>query len=53
MFEILNVNAENVDEYGFFCMRSKPKSKGYQNKLAWMKKRFKEGLKVKILLERR
>ncbi|MFP3723296.1 GNAT family N-acetyltransferase [Niallia circulans] len=51
MFEILNVNAENVDEYGFFCMRSKPKSKGYQNKLAWLKERFKDGLKVKILLE--
>ncbi len=51
MVEIIDVNAENVNKYGFFCMRSKPKSDGYQNKLRWLKGRFKEGLKLKIIQE--
>lgn len=32
-------------------MRSKPKSRGYQNKLSWLKERLEEGLKLKILEE--
>lgn len=51
MVEIIDVNAENVDQYGFFCMRSKPKSDDYQKKLNWVKERFKEGLKIKIIQE--
>ncbi|MCL6603652.1 MAG: GNAT family N-acetyltransferase [Paenibacillus sp.] len=51
MFEIIDVHNGNVDEKGFFCMRSKPKSKGYQNKLAWLKQRFQEDLKLKIIEE--
>ncbi|WP_397538627.1 GNAT family N-acetyltransferase [Rummeliibacillus pycnus] len=51
MVEIIDVNAENVDKYGFFCMRSKPKSDGYQKKLNWVKERLKEGLKIKIIQE--
>ncbi len=43
--EILDVNEGNVDKAGFFCAMSKPESKGYQEKLAWVKKRFCEGLK--------
>jgi L-amino acid N-acyltransferase YncA len=51
MIEIVDVNEQNIDEKGFFCMRSKPKSKGYQNKLAWLQKRFNDGLKLKIIEE--
>ncbi|WP_010275336.1 GNAT family N-acetyltransferase [Paenibacillus senegalensis] len=51
MIHIVDVTEENVEAKGFFCMRSKPKSQGYQNKLAWLKKRLREGLKLKILEE--
>ncbi|MEC0240315.1 YoaP domain-containing protein [Paenibacillus dokdonensis] len=51
MINIVEVNNENIEEKGFFCMRSKPKSRGYQNKLSWLKERLEEGLKLKILEE--
>lgn len=47
--EILDVNASNVDEVGFFCAMSKPQSAGYQEKLAWVKDRFSEGLRIKLI----
>lgn len=47
--EILDVDATNVDELGFFCYMSKRKSEGYQRKLAWVKERFGEGLRIKLL----
>ncbi|MCB2197931.1 hypothetical protein KQI63_00905 [bacterium] len=47
--EILDVNVSNVDELGFFCYMSKKKSEGYQRKLAWVKERFAEGLRIKLL----
>ena len=47
--KIIDVNASNVDETGFFCCMSKRKSVGYQNKLSWLKDRFAEGLKIKML----
>lgn len=37
-FEIMDVTLENVDELGFFCYMSKPKTPGYARKLAWVKK---------------
>ncbi len=46
---ILDVNETNVDELGFFCYMSKRKSEGYKRKLAWVKERFKEGLRIKML----
>lgn len=49
--EILTVDATNVDQYGFFCYKSKPKSEGYRRKLEWLKQRFSEGMKIKILYE--
>ncbi|BBH19414.1 acetyltransferase [Paenibacillus baekrokdamisoli] len=49
MIEIIDVNADNVEETGFFCMRSKPKTVGYQQKLHWLKERFSEGLKLKVI----
>jgi ribosomal protein S18 acetylase RimI-like enzyme len=48
---IIDVNTANVEETGFFCMRSKSKSDGYQRKLNWLKHRFTEGLRLKIVEE--
>ncbi len=48
---IVTVDAANVGEEGFFCYKSKPKSAGYQNKLAWLKSRLAEGMQIKILYE--
>ncbi|KPL04446.1 MAG: hypothetical protein AMJ90_01040 [candidate division Zixibacteria bacterium SM23_73_2] len=46
--EIINVDLSNISEYGIFCVRN-PKHQGYQAKLKWLKKRFSEGLKLKLL----
>lgn len=47
---IIEVNADNVSETGFFCYMSKRKTEGYQRKLRWLKERFAEGMKIKILV---
>ncbi len=47
-FKIITVDSQNVVEHGFFCVRNK-KHFGYQAKLAWLKQRFKEGLRIKLL----
>ncbi len=49
--EIVTVDAANVTQYGFFCYKSKPKSEGYHRKLDWLRQRFAEGMKVKIVYE--
>jgi ribosomal protein S18 acetylase RimI-like enzyme len=49
--EIVTVDAANVGEQGFFCYKSKPKSVGYGQKLDWLRQRFSEGLRIKILYE--
>lgn len=49
--QIVTVDATNVDEYGFFCYKSKPKSSGYRQKLAWLKERFSEGMAIKVVYE--
>ncbi|GAG17000.1 unnamed protein product, partial [marine sediment metagenome] len=49
-FKILEINEENVDKEGLFCKKSKKKEEGYQNKLKWIKERFKDGLKYKMLM---
>ena len=46
---LIDVNANNVSETGFFCCMSKKKSEGYRRKLDWLKLRFTEGLKIKML----
>jgi len=46
---IFEVDRENVSERGFFCYMSKRKSEGYQRKLKWLRDRFDEGLKIKML----
>ena len=49
-FKIIEINNENVEIEGLFCKKSKKKEDGYRNKLRWIKKRFNEGLKYKLLL---
>jgi GNAT superfamily N-acetyltransferase len=49
--EIVAVDAANVDEYGFFCYKSKPKSAGYAQKLSWLRERLAEGMRIQILHE--
>lgn len=46
---IVSVNKENVSNTGFFCYMSKKKTEGYQRKLRWLKDRFDEGMKIKML----
>ena len=50
MGKIIDINEENVDESELFCKKTKKKLVGYQNKVKWIKERFKEGLKYKLLL---
>jgi len=47
--EIIDVQARNVKETGFFCYMSKRKTEGWRRKLLWLKARFAEGLKIKML----
>lgn len=51
-YKIVDVNAANFDELGAFCVKSKKKSQGYKDKAEWMKKRFREGLRYKVLYVR-
>jgi hypothetical protein len=46
---IIDVTPENVDKTGFFCLMSRRKCDGYQRKLKWLKARFDEGLRIKML----
>lgn len=50
-FDIIAVDASNVDKTGFFCYMSKRKEPGYRQKRAWLAARFAEGLKIKIIHE--
>jgi N-acetylglutamate synthase-like GNAT family acetyltransferase len=47
--EIVDVNASNVDDLGFFCAMSKADQTGYKEKLAWVKERFQDGLRIKLI----
>jgi GNAT superfamily N-acetyltransferase len=49
-FRIVEINIENIEDLGLYCSRSKRKEKGYQNKLKWIRERFKEGLEYHVLL---
>ena len=46
---IIEVDDTNIDSRGFFCYMSKKKSIGYQRKLKWLKARFSEGMRIKLL----
>ena len=47
--EIAAVDAGSVDELGFFCYKSKPKSEGYHAKRAWLEQRFRTGLTLHLI----
>ena len=49
-YRIVEVDAENIDDIGLYCSRSKQKEEGYQRKVTWIKDRFKEGLEYRVLL---
>ena len=51
-YEIKTVDASNLDETGFFCYMSKRKEPGYIQKREWLRKRFDEGMRIKILHEK-
>jgi GNAT superfamily N-acetyltransferase len=49
-YKIVDLNETNINEYGAFCQQSKKDTKGYKDKFEWIKKRFKEGLHLKLLM---
>jgi GNAT superfamily N-acetyltransferase len=46
---IIDVRPSNVDETGFFCYMSRRKSEGFRRKLDWVRTRFDEGMRIKML----
>ncbi len=46
---LIDVNEDNVCDTGFFCYMSKRKSQGYRRKLDWLRLRFAEDMKIKML----
>jgi GNAT superfamily N-acetyltransferase len=49
-YKIVDVTPENLSRYDLFCQKSKAKEAGYRRKVAWFNERYKEGLRVKLLL---
>jgi hypothetical protein len=49
-YQIIEINEFNIEEYGLLCQKSKKKEEGYQNKISWIKERFREGMKYHLLL---
>lgn len=47
--KIIDVNAGNVEQAGFFCYMSRRKTEGFRQKLDWLKARFAEGMRIKML----
>jgi N-acetylglutamate synthase-like GNAT family acetyltransferase len=45
---LINVDAGNVEEEGFFCYMSKRGSEGHGNKMTWLQDRFAEGMRMKV-----
>jgi len=46
---ILEVTPADVERLGFFCKMSQRKNPGWLRKLRWLKARFSEGLRIRIL----
>ena len=49
-YRIVDVNERNIDTEGLLCFKSKKKTEGYKKKIEWIRNRFKEGLRAKLLL---
>lgn len=50
-YEIVSIDAANLERRGFFCYMSKRKTPGYRQKQDWLRARLAEGLRLKILHE--
>jgi L-amino acid N-acyltransferase YncA len=48
-YSIVAVDAGNVEKKGFFCLKNK-KHPGYIAKRAWLKERFAEGMRIKLIV---
>lgn len=48
---IHTIDPSNVDRYGFFCYKSKPKAYGFRHKRAWLEGSMAEGLRLKIIYD--
>ena len=49
--QIINVTPENAAEFGVGCVKDR-KHEGFGRKLAWFKKRYKEGLRLQQIADR-
>jgi GNAT superfamily N-acetyltransferase len=49
-YKIVDVSTENIDACGLLCFQSKKNTEGYRRKVEWVKQRFNEGLRIKLLL---
>lgn len=47
--DLITVTPANVAKTGFFCKMSARGKPGYEQKLAWLERRFEEGLQLRIL----
>lgn len=47
---IIRVTPENIDEFGIFCLKNR-KIQGFQDKMKWFNQNFKNGLRLKILMD--
>jgi L-amino acid N-acyltransferase YncA len=50
-YEIVDTNAENIGGCGF-CGRKDPNNEGHRRKSEWLRKRYPEGLRLKVLRSR-
>jgi hypothetical protein len=48
--EIISINEKNIEQYPTNCFLN-PSNEGYKVKLGWLKNRFKEGMKIKVLFD--
>lgn len=46
---IVELNEKNINDYDLYCSKDKD-SKGYKDKVKWLKEQFKKGLHYKLLL---
>ena len=46
--ELITVDATNLEEHGFFCYKSKPRSEGHRKKLMWVRDRLSEGMVITL-----
>jgi L-amino acid N-acyltransferase YncA len=48
---IRTIDPSNVDRYGFFCYKSKPKTQGFRQKREWLGNCLPDGVRLKIIYE--